>query len=133
MAWEKSPPELVEVFASVAPGGPEAVERKMFGYPAAFVGGNHFMGLHEHRFVVRLSDADIAELLNLAGAASFEPMLGRKMKNYGVLPESVVADPKQLRQWVARAYDYGKSMPPKDSKPRAPKARKVKPASQGFS
>lgn len=67
MASEKSPPELVDRFQSVAPGGPEAVERKMFGYPAAFVGGNHFMALHEQRFVVRLGDGDLEELLTLAG------------------------------------------------------------------
>jgi TfoX/Sxy family transcriptional regulator of competence genes len=127
MPWEKSPPELVASFEAVAPGGPNAVERKMFGYPSAFVGGHHFMGLHEHRFTVRLSDEDLAELLALPGAAPFEPMAGRTMKGYGVLPPDVVTDPERLRTWVGRAYAHAESRPPKESKPRAPrKASKPK-------
>jgi TfoX/Sxy family transcriptional regulator of competence genes len=53
MAWKKSPPELVQRFEKVAASlGTE--RRKMFGYPASFVHGNMFAGLHEDRFVLRL-------------------------------------------------------------------------------
>src|SRR5687767_14379457 len=43
--FEKSPPELVDRFDAVAGRFPTAERRKMFGYPALFVGGNLVTGL----------------------------------------------------------------------------------------
>ena len=40
-------------------GYPDAARKKMFGYPAAFVGGNMATGLFADRWVVRLPDAEI--------------------------------------------------------------------------
>src|SRR5215210_6506686 len=39
-SFSKSPPELVERFAAVLAEYPQAQRKPMFGYPAAFVGGN---------------------------------------------------------------------------------------------
>jgi len=64
----------VEVFEAVFPGSP-AVARQMFGYPAGFVNGNMFMGLHQENLVLRLPDGPRAELLGMEGAATFEPTL----------------------------------------------------------
>ena len=120
--WTKSPPELVEVFEAVFPG-PPAVARQMFGYPAGFVNGNMFMGLHQHNMVLRLPDGPRAELLAMEGAATFEPMAGRPMKEYVVVPAMLLAAPEDLEPWVAKALAHGGSLPPK-----APKAKaKAKP------
>ena len=54
MAWKKSPPAPVDTFTRVVPADPSIARRQMFGYPAAFVNGNMFAGLHEARFVLRL-------------------------------------------------------------------------------
>lgn len=124
MAWEKSPTELVERFRNVAPGGPMAVEKQMFGYPAAFVNGHMFMGLHEHRFTMRLSEAAQAEVRAL-GATDFTPMEGRSMKNFVVLPDAVVKDEEQLRAWVACAYAEAEAMPPKEAKPKAARTKRA--------
>jgi len=43
-AFEKSPAELVARFDAAAPRFPEAQRRKMFGYPALFVGGTSSRG-----------------------------------------------------------------------------------------
>ena len=132
-SWSKSPQELVEVFEAVMPG-PPAVARKMFGYPAGFVNGHMFMGLHEHRFVVRLPEADRAELLRMEGAETFEPMAGRRMREYVVVPASLVAESARLEPWVAKALAHAAALPPKApkapkaSKARKPKAAKAKPA-----
>ena len=121
--WSKSPPALVEVFEAVFPGSP-AVARQMFGYPAGFVNGNMFMGLHQENMVLRLPDGPRAELLAMQGAATFEPMAGRPMKEYVTVPSSLLASPEELEPWVARALAYGASLPPKAAKPRAkPKAK----------
>ena len=121
--WTKSPPELVEVFEAVFPG-PPAVARQMFGYPAGFVNGNMFMGLHQHNMVLRLPDGPRAELLAMEGAATFEPMAGRPMKEYVVVPATLLAAPEALEPWVTKALAHGASLPPKAVKAKAkPKAR----------
>jgi TfoX/Sxy family transcriptional regulator of competence genes len=126
--WKKSPPELVELFEASFPG-PPAVARQMFGYRAAFVNGNLFMSLFEDRMVLRLPDGPRAELLAMEGADTFEPMAGRPMKEYVLVPASVLAAPEALDAWVATALAYGGSLPPK-----APKAKakaKAKPKAKG--
>ena len=51
----------------------------MFGYPAAFVHGNMFAGLHENRLVLCLEEA-AAGAAKRSGAHDFEPTPGRTMK-----------------------------------------------------
>jgi len=113
----------VEVFEAVFPGSP-AVARQMFGYPAGFVNGNMFMGLHQENMVLRLPDGPRAELLAIEGAATFEPMAGRPMKEYVTVPAALLARPEELEPWVAKALAYGASLPPKAAKAKAkPRAR----------
>ncbi len=120
MEMEKPSARMIEVFASVSPGGPEGVERKMFGQPGAFVHGHMFMGLFGDAFQVRLNETDAREALAV-GATPFMPM-GRKMTGYYVLPAEIVSSPEQLRSWVRRAYDNAAAFPPKEPKPRKPPA-----------
>jgi hypothetical protein len=54
-------------------------------YPGSFVHGNMFVGLHEDRFVLRLGEEHVAEARR-AGARAFEPMPGRPMKGWYVVP-----------------------------------------------
>jgi len=119
-SWKKSPPELVELFHDVFPPAP-ATARQMFGYPAGFVNGNMFVNLFQESFIVRLGDQDREALLKMDGAKTFEPMAGRPMKEYVVLPESILSSKPKLGKWMAKALDYGASLPPK--KPKAKKAK----------
>lgn len=124
MAWEKAADETVRAFRDVAPGGPEAEERKMFGFPCSFVHGNMFMGLHQDSFILRLNPQDRAFAI-ASGAATFAPM-GRTMKEYVQLPPAILADEAQLREWVARSYAFASAMPTKEKKARA-NAKKTAP------
>lgn len=54
MKWTKPDPALVERFTSALPDDPRVASRKMFGYPACFVRGSYFAGLHGEAFVIRL-------------------------------------------------------------------------------
>ena len=108
-----SPPTLIERFDAAALQFPDAQRRKMFGYPALFVGGNMATGLHGTSWVVRLSEADRDALLAEPGASVFEPMAGRPMKAFAVLPDAVVADDAQLDRWVERSMAFAASLPPK--------------------
>lgn len=111
--FEKSPAELVARFEAVAGRFTEAQRRKMFGYPALFVGGNLVTGLFADTWMIRLKEADLAELLALPGAAVFSPMPGRTMKGYGVLPADVVAEDDALDGWLERAIALGRTLPAK--------------------
>jgi TfoX/Sxy family transcriptional regulator of competence genes len=111
--FEKSSPELVARFDATATRFPEAERRKMFGYPALFVGGNLVTGLFGQRWMIRLADDDRTELLALPGAAAFEPMPGKPMKGYATLPDDVVADDASLDGWIRRAIALGKTLPAK--------------------
>lgn len=126
-SWSKSPEELVALFEEVFPG-PPAVARKMFGFPAGFMNGNMFMGLHQADLIVRLPAEQRAELLTQDGAHVFEPMPGRPMAEYVAVPPALLADPPALEQWVAKALAYGAALPPKAPKAAKPKAAKPKPA-----
>ncbi|HUP54606.1 MAG TPA: TfoX/Sxy family protein [Methylomirabilota bacterium] len=111
--FEKSPPELVARFDAVAGRHPEAQRRKMFGYPALFVGGNLVTSLFAATWTIRLSEADLAELLELPGASPFSPVPERTMKGYGTLPADVIADDAALNGWLKRAIALGKTLPAK--------------------
>jgi TfoX/Sxy family transcriptional regulator of competence genes len=116
MHWKKSPPGLVALFEKAVPKAAHVDTRKMFGYPACFARGNMFMGLYQESFIVRLGEADREALLALPSARRFEPMPGRPMKEYVMLPASVLTNHAELAAWVARALDYGLSLPAKTAK-----------------
>ena len=118
-AWSKSPEDLQQAFHAAMTGFPDAERRQMFGYPAAFANGNMWTGLHQVNWVVRLPDAARAELLGIEGAGPFEPIPGRPMTGFAVLPASIVNDPEELHEWLHRAFEHALAMPPK-----APKSAK---------
>ena len=86
----------------------------MFGYASAFVNGNMFAGTFQDAIVVRLAESDRVALLKLKGAAPFEPM-GRPMKEYVVVPASIVATPKALGAWIERGHRYALALPAKSA------------------
>jgi len=117
MTWRKSPEELVQKFGELVPRDPRVEQRKMFGYPAAFAGGNMFMGLHQDKLILRLPETQYADLLSLDGASVFEPMPGRPMREYVVVPPALLSDSDAIQLWTARALDYVASLPDKKKKP----------------
>jgi len=111
-SFDKSPQELIERFGAVLDGYPEAQRKKMFGYPAAFVGGNMATGLFADQWVVRLPDDEI-EPAKAGGASAFEPMPGKPMKAFVVVPADDVTDDAAINAWVERGLALARSMPPK--------------------
>ena len=116
MKWRRPPEELVERFHRSIPDDPAIDFKPMFGLPAYFTGGNMFAGVHQESIVVRLGDDERRELLALPGAAQFEPMEGRPMREYVTLPQDM--DDAVSVAWIARAFAYAASLPPKVKKPR---------------
>jgi TfoX/Sxy family transcriptional regulator of competence genes len=120
----KSPPELVARFDAVAADFPDAQRRLTFGYPCLYVGGYMISGLFGSRWHVKLGADERHALEALPGAEPFEPMPGRPMTGFTLLPESVVDDDQEIRRWVERAAHYGTTLPPKTPKKKA----KAKPS-----
>jgi TfoX/Sxy family transcriptional regulator of competence genes len=111
-AWKKTSPELVAAFDKAVPKSPGVTRRPLFGYASAFVNGNMFAGTFQDTIVVRLTETDRGALLKLKGAAPFEPM-GHPMKEYVVVPASLVSKPKELGAWIERGHRYALTLPAK--------------------
>jgi len=116
MEWEKPSGEVVETFNRIVPDSPIVEKRKMFGYPCRFVNGNMFMGVHQQNIFIRLPEQDRAEFLKLNEARLFEPMPGRPMKEYVVVPIWLLEEPIELEEWIEKSLAYVSEMPPKSKK-----------------
>lgn len=115
MAWEKPYEELSIVLAE-ALAGFDVQPRKMFGSPVYFVNDNMFAGVHQASIMLRLKPKDQERLFaEHDEAAPFEPM-GKRMKEYVVLPPSVYDNSEEMRKWLNISYDYVFSLPPKERK-----------------
>jgi TfoX/Sxy family transcriptional regulator of competence genes len=136
MRFEKSPDWLVSLFDSAVEGLP-LQRRKMFGYPAGFAHGQMCCGLFGKQFFLRLGENDRGELLRIEGASEFDPMGGRPMREYVVLPDAMLEEQDELQSWLARSIAYTQSLPPKPiggkssrlsgSRSGAPRARATAP------
>ena len=114
--WKKSSPELAKVLDAALIRFP-CDKRPMFGSPVFWINRNMFAGIHEDNLFIRLSENDRKDLLKkYPSAKPFEPLKGRIMKEYIVVPESLYADAKSFQEWLKRAHEYAASLPPKVKK-----------------
>ena len=111
--WKPAPAAAVKAFESATSELPGADPRKMFGYSCVFAKGNMFAGLHEAGMVLRLPEEQRTEFLQLKGAKQFEPMPGRVMREYVVVPKVLLDSPERLRVWVEKSLAYVSSLPAK--------------------
>jgi TfoX/Sxy family transcriptional regulator of competence genes len=125
--WKKTPPELAATFDKAAPKDPKVVRKPMFGYPALFLNGNMFAGTFQDKIVARLAEDARARALK-AGAKHFEPMAGRPMKEYLVVPAADVAKPAALKKWIDEAHAYATTLPEKTKKKPSGGGRGAAPA-----
>ncbi len=114
--WKPAPAAAVKAFETATSGLSGAEPRKMFGYSCAFVNGNMFTGLHEGGMVLRLPEEQRVEFLRLKGAKQFEPMPGRVMREYVVVPKVLLDSPERLRTWVEKSLTFVSSLPTKPKK-----------------
>lgn len=114
--FTKSPEELVKQFENAMKDFPMATTRKMFGYPCAFVNGNMFTGLFQGEMFLRLNDKDREAIRKKYATPLFEPMPGRPMRNYVLIPRDVLKSPRLLRNWLTKGMEYAKTLPSKTRK-----------------
>jgi TfoX/Sxy family transcriptional regulator of competence genes len=103
----------LDLFKSLVPDDPNVTVRPMFGNISAFVNGNMFFGLFGNDLFVRLSAEDQAELLKKKGASKLEPMKGRPMKDYVIMPHAWKSETQTMRAWISKSLDWSTKLPPK--------------------
>lgn len=113
--FEKSSAALVGRFSAAMErvAAPDVTQRQMFGYPCAWIGGNMLTGLFAEEWWVRVSEPDRDALMAMPGAHPFEPMPGRAMGRYVVLPPDVAASDADLDAWLAKSIAFTRTLPPK--------------------
>ena len=120
---EKPTQAAIDAFANAFPAHDDrAVQKKMFGCPAAFVNGNMFCGVFHNGLTFRLPADRLVALSELDGVGEFEPMPGRPWKEY-IFANPEVCAAADLASWAGEALNHTATMPPK--KPRAKKAKKA--------
>lgn len=83
-----------------------------------------YTSIHGHMFSFVSKEGEVGLRLPLSDCEEFikryktKPMeqYGRKMKEYVVVPLSMLGDPLKLMPYLQRSFDYVKAMKPKPSK-----------------
>lgn len=124
--WKKPEPALVDRFYAALPDHPAAERKKMFGYPACFVNGNFFAGMHNDSYVVRLPGGLREKFAALASAEVFDPMgTGKGMKDWWLIPAQVSDSEAALTELLAGTFDEVINLPPRSQRPGAPAREKL--------
>jgi TfoX/Sxy family transcriptional regulator of competence genes len=126
MTMPKPSEQAKAAFLKLVPPDPAVTTRPMFGNLSGFVNGNMFCGLFGEDLFVRVSDDDQARVRK-QGGRPFEPMPGRAMTGYVVVPEGWHKRPDATRGWIVTALVWTRAFPAKD-KPRAAKKAAPKKA-----
>jgi len=108
--------ESVDLFQSLVPKDDRVTVRPMFGNISAFVNGNMFFGVFGNDLFVRLSSKGQLELLKNKGSSMLEPMKGKPMKDYVVLPNTWRARPETVRSWISKSLEWSSKLPPRKAK-----------------
>ena len=114
--WRKPNPELMELLATLLEPY-NCVSKRMFGSVSYFINNNMFTGVHEDIIFVRLSEEDREKIKKEHPEISnFEPLEGRKMREYMVLDEDIYRDIPTLEKWLEKGVNFVSSLPPKKPK-----------------
>lgn len=114
MSIPKPSDQAKVAFQKMVPPDPAVTTRPMFGNLAGFVNGNLFCGLFGEDLFVRVSDDDQAKIRQQGGRA-FEPMPGRAMTGYVIVPGGWQAKPAPARAWIEVALTWSRRLPAKQS------------------
>lgn len=118
MKWVKAPDALKKLLED-AMEGVDCEKRPMFGYPAYFINRNMFIGLFQDQLFVRLSEEHRASLMKKhPSIRNLEPMPGRPMKAYFVLPRDLYANARSLKEIIMTSAEHTRQMEPKKKTPR---------------
>jgi TfoX/Sxy family transcriptional regulator of competence genes len=114
--------EAKAAFSELIPDEPAVTLKPMFGNLSAFVNGNMFAGLFGEDLLVRLPEPEIAAVKK-QGGRDFEPMPGRVMRGYVILPKTWRTEPDPAVVLIKRSLALTRTMPAKAPKEAPAKKR----------
>lgn len=132
MKMPKPSEQAKAAFQKLVPPDPAVSTRPMFGNLAGFVNGNMFCGLFGEDLFVRVSDDDQARVRK-QGGRPFEPMPGRAMTGYVVVPAGWHKKPDATSAWIVTALAWSRELPAKDKGKKTPPPRPSPAAGEGKS
>jgi len=110
MAWKK-PNEELSKFLDERISTFDVKKKKMFGCPVYFANDNMLAGVFENDIFIRLPEQDRQKIISENDEVMpFEPMKGRVMKEYLVLPDSLYNDPEKFHELLRSSYNYVSSL-----------------------
>ena len=116
MKWKKPSPELGKLLEAALLGF-TCDRRMMFGAPVFMINRNMFAGVHEDHIFIRLPEADRKDIMKkFPDAKPFEPLKGRIMKEYIVVPSGLYENKGTFREWLKKGHAFAVSLPMKASK-----------------
>jgi TfoX/Sxy family transcriptional regulator of competence genes len=116
MAWKK-PSEKLSKFLEERISAFDVKKKKMFGCPIYFANDNMLTGVFENDIFIRLSEKDRNKIISENDEVMpFEPVKGRVMKEYVVLPDSLYNNPEKFHELLNSSYDHVSSLPAKKKK-----------------
>ena len=117
--WRKPSEDLMDLLTTLLEPY-NCTSRNMFGSLTYFVNNNMLTGVHEDVIFLRLSEEDREKIKKeFPSVNQFEPLEGKKMREYVVLDEEIYRDIPTLEKWLEKAVSFVSSLPPK-----APKQKK---------
>jgi TfoX/Sxy family transcriptional regulator of competence genes len=118
MAWKK-PSEELSKFLEETVASFNVKKKTMFGCPVFFAHDNMVTGVFENDIFIRLSEKDRKKIISeYDEVIPFEPLKGRIMKEYVVIPDHLYNDPEKFQELLNLSYDYVLTLPSKKIKPK---------------
>jgi TfoX/Sxy family transcriptional regulator of competence genes len=93
-------------------GGPNVVEKKMFGGVAFMVRGNMCCGVIGGRLMLRVGPKGYETALSRPHASAMD-FTGRPMKGMVYVEPAGFASPRDLEAWIEKAMAFALSLPAK--------------------
>jgi hypothetical protein len=117
--FPKPSEKLIEMLSSVKKDE-MAILKKMFGCPAYFINGNMSYGIFADKLFFRLDEKSRMGLMEKKIGGIFEPLKGRKMKEYIEIKGTNIKNEKMISELVAESEKYVKTIPVKIKKEKQP-------------
>ncbi len=109
MAYDE---QLADRVRTVLASEREVGERKMFGGLAFMVAGHMCCGVLGEELMVRLERDEAERALDEPHTRPMD-FTGRPMRGFLYVSAEGIADDSSLRQWVQRAVEHARSLPPR--------------------
>jgi len=107
-------PDKVVLFDKLIATNPD-IERKGDANPYTSLNGNMFTLMHEGRLAIRLPEVERERFLKKYQTSLYEAY-GAVMREYVAVPDSLLAETKELEKYLSLSYAYAKTLKPKPTR-----------------